>query len=1012
MRAFKPDEVEASIRAYWRAQHVRERLTERAINAKPFTFIDGPPYTSGKVHVGTAWNKSLKDMVLRFKRMQGFAVFDRAGYDMHGLPTEHAVMKKLGLHTNEDIERFGYDNFTRECREWCLTTMRTMNADFEKLGVWMDFENAYQPITREFTNGVWHLIATAHKNGRLYEGLRPMAWDPVFQTACAKHELIYETVVDQSIYVKFRVLHNGKQTNEHLIIWTTTPWTIPWNLAIMVHPDVEYVKAKIGNEVWIIAADRASALITDRIHEEFTILETFKGSKIVGVHYEHPLASIVDFAELKKKHPNIHTVVASTEYVDTVSGSGLVHCAPGCGPEDYEVGIAHNLPPWNLVGGDGSFPAPFEGLKARTDDASFIRLLEEHGAIAAKERYTHEYAHSERSKAPIIYKTTTQWFFKVSDLRPRMLEAIEQMQWQPESAYNAFRSWIENLRDNSITKQRFWGTPVPIWRNTKTGEILVISSLEELETLSGVVVADQHKPFIDEITIPSQLHPGTVLTRIPDVLDVWVDAGSASWNALDYPANKLLIQTHFPADFILEGRDQIRGWFNLMLVAGYLAFDAPSFQSVYLHGFINDAQGRKMSKSLGNYIVPEEVLPLYGVDAFRAYMIGATAPGLDLNYNIDDLANTAKNLNVLWNTVQYFVELCEQNDLTPSFTATGDEEERYLLSRMASVTKAATEALNEYHLPTIPRLAEQFYLEISRTYIQLVREKAAGEEKQLVADTLYTTLTRVLTLFAPVAPFITEALWQDINRVARTTGSVHEQLWPSVEVQLLDEELESVFATVQQCIGAGLACREKLKLGIRWPLAKAVIMHPDTRLHAYEAILKRHLNVKNIYWNDSQLSAARIIKPNFGTIAKTYAKDTSTVARLISEHKPHAGQVIEGFVIHPEHMSASYGDAQGYALSAFNEGAVYLSEERSEELIEEGYARELLRKVQSLRKDLGLQKRDKIELHIGGAHSLSHNHLADIAQKTNATLVANHIGEPKAEHIKERTYSISAQKTI
>ncbi len=705
-------------------------------------------------------------------------------------------------------------------------------------------------------------------------------------------------------------------------------------------------------------------------------------------------------------------MVLSADYVDTSSGSGLVHCAPGCGPEDYEVGLANELPPWNLVEGDGSFPAPFLGLKARTDDAAFIELLQTRSALVAKEKYTHEYPHSERSKAPIIYKTTTQWFFKVSDLRPRMLEAIEQMHWQPEAAYNAFRSWIENLRDNSITKQRFWGTPVPIWRNLDTREVLVVESLAQLEELSGVAITDQHKPFIDEIEIPSRKHPGTVLKRIPDVLDVWVDAGSASWNALDYPKNKDLIRTHYPADFILEGRDQIRGWFNLLLVAGYLTFDSPAFQAVYLHGFINDAEGRKMSKSLGNYIVPEEVLPQYGVDAFRAYLIGGTSPGLDLNYNKDDLQTTAKNLNVLWNTVQYLVDLCEQNELVPAITNDGDEEERYILSRMASVTQVANDAADNYSLPTIPRIVEQFYLEVSRTYIQLVREKAAGEEKQLVADTLYTVVSRALVLLAPVAPFITEALWQDLNRITQCQGSVHEQLWPQAEKELIDVELESVFSTVQEVIGAGLAAREKLKLGVRWPLAEAIIMHPEERLRVYESLLKRHLNVKAISWNDKTLHEARIINPNYSALAKTFGKDTSRVARLIQEHKPRAGEKIVGFEILPEHITATYGAVPGFEFAPIDGGVVYLREERTADLLEEGYARELLRKVQQLRKDMGLQKRDKILLHIGGAHTVSHHHLADIAQRANATLVSTHLGEARAEHIKERTYAISAQKTI
>jgi isoleucyl-tRNA synthetase len=1008
MKSFQHTAVEDASRQYWGAHKTYAHLTERNRTGTPFRFLDGPPYTSGKVHLGTAWNKTLKDMILRIKRMQGHAVADRAGYDMHGLPTELPTMKKLGLHNTEDIHRYGVEAFVAACREWCLSNMREMNKDFEQLGIWMDFENAYQPISREYTTSVWFLIQRAYERERLYEGLRTLAWDPVLQTACAKHELDYKTVTDQSIYVKFALLHNGKPTKEHLIIWTTTPWTIPLNMAVMVNPNVTYVRARVGGEHWIVAEDLL-ARVAAKTGEELVVEETFLGSTLAGKAYHHPLGDRLPYATLKAQHPAVHTVVLSAEYVDTNAGTGLVHCAPGCGPEDYEVGVANNLPVYNPVGPDGSFPAPFTGLKARTDDKQFIQLLDECGALVAKEQYEHDYPHSERSKAPVIYRATKQWFFKVSDLKEQMLQANETIQWQPQAAYNAFRGWLENLRDNSITKQRFWGTAVPIWKNEETGEVLVIGSVEELEILTGKPLRDVHKPVIDEVVIPSKKHAGTVLHRIPDVLDVWVDAGVASWAALDYPQNKALFSTHFPADYISEGKDQIRGWFNLLMVAGFIAFDQPSFKAAYMHGYINDAQGRKMSKSIGNYITPDEVLPKYGVDAFRFYVVSGTAPALDLNYNFDDLATKYKNLNVLWNTVQYLVDLCQNNDLVPQDATGGDEEERYILSRMESMTASVQAAVEAYDLPAIPRLVEEFFLEVSRTYIQLTREKSAGDEKQLVADILYTTLKRTLVLLAPVTPFITEALWQDLNALTSNYGSVHEQYWPTVDETRIDATLETNFTFVQEIITAGFACREMIKQGVRWPLNEFVI-NTAQPVSQYDELIKRQLNVKSVLWGT--VSAKVDVLPNYGALGKSFGKETQKIAKLIETMQPRPPVTIEGYSLLPEHVVLKEHAPEGYVSTTISAGTVYLQTAVTQELIEEGFVRELTRRVQALRKDMALEKRDVIELHVSSTSTLSARHLEELSRKCNAVLVKTHFDNKRDEHIKERTYTISAQKTI
>lgn len=929
---------------------------------------------------------------------------------MHGLPIEGATMKQLGLHNNLDIEAFGVDKFVDACRELAVRYRKGMDEDFERLGISQDFKNAYQPITSSYTDGVWMLIKRAHERSRLYEGLRTMAWDPVFETACAKHELEYRTVTDQSIYVKFLVKSLSNSTPRFLIIWTTTPWTIPFNMAIMVNPEINYVIARVGREEWVVAASLADDAITAAAGHEYTIISTIKGEELAGTEYKHPFEDINDYSALASKHERMHSVVLSQEYVDDSAGTGLVHCAPGCGPEDYEVGLQYGLPTYNTVRSDGRFPAPFEGLRARIDDKKFTELLIARGAIAGKRAYEHEYPHSERSKAAVIYRATKQWFFRVSDLRDRLLAANDAVEWQPVAAYNAFRSWLENLRDNSITKQRYWGTPVPIWRCDETGETIVIGSLAELAEKSGVTLADAHRPWIDAVTIPSTAKPGAVLRRIPDVLDVWVDAGTASWNTLNYPHDQTTIASHYPADFILEGKDQIRGWFNMLMIAGFLAFDGPAFKAVYMHGFINDSAGLKMSKSMGNGVTPQELSVTHGTDALRFYLVGAAAPATDMSFTIEDLETKAKSLIVLWNTVQYLKDLCRTGEIVPRDIDSGDEEERYLLSRLERMTKNVTDAADCYNLPLIPKLIEDFWLELSRTYIQLTREKSGGEERQLVADLLYTSLERVLILLAPIAPFITEALWQQLGELVGRDDSVHEQSWPQARTDIIDESLEQDFGRLQQIVTAGLAAREKLKQGVRWPLAIARIT-ASSPLARYDRLLGRHLNVRAIEWNPVDLRQSVHVTPNFTELAKSFGRDTQRVASLITEYQPAPPVTIGDFTILEQHIKRTVTATPGYEFATFTGGAVYLSSEVSSELLEEGYGRELTRRVQQLRRDEGFEKRDRIVLCITG-HDVPETVLSELHRRTGAQYAEDHFANAKDELIRDRTYRVSCQKVI
>lgn len=752
-------EVEKQILEFWRENKIYEKLKGNLKGKKPFYYLDGPPYTSGKVHVGTAWGKALRDCLMRYKRMKGFDVWDRAGFDMHGLPIERAAEKELGIKDKEEIEKYGVNKYVKFCEELAVKNMKSMITDFRDMGVWMDFDDPYMSIKSEYIEGVWWLVKKAHEKGRLYEGLRTMPWCAECGTANAKHELEYKNITEDSIFVKFKV----QGVDEYLTIWTSTPWTISFNLAIMVNPEKDYVKAKVENEVWIIAKDLVNVFISNVVGKPFEIIEEFKGEKLDGLKYEHPFEKYVKaYKELEKKSNRVHTVVLSEEYVDTTSGTGLVHCAPGCGPEDYEVGHAYGIPPYNTLTEHGIFDASiekFKGLKAKKDDKFFIDLLKEEGALISTTKVEHEYAHCWRCHEPVIYRTTKQWFFKIEDLKENMKELNKEVKWVPDWAGSRqFHSWLDNLRDNSISKQRFWGTPLPVWKCGSCKKYDVVGSIDELKEKAGKLPENLHKPWIDEISWKCEC--GSLKRKIPDVIDVWVDAGCASWLCLDYPKRKDLFEKLYPADFILEGKDQIRGWFNILFVCSMIAFDKPSYKGVYMHGFINDAQGRKMSKSLGNYIMPEEVIEKYGVDAMRYYMVGGANAGLDLNYNFDDMKVKQRNLGILWNLGRFLIDYAEQNNFGKDTEAVGlSLEEKYMYSKLHSSIKKASELFDNYELYMVPEIVEDLFLSLSRDYIKYVREKSVsgtGEEKAAIFCIIYNCYLNTLKLLAPVVPFIVE----------------------------------------------------------------------------------------------------------------------------------------------------------------------------------------------------------------------------------------------------------------
>ncbi|MBS3110019.1 isoleucine--tRNA ligase [Candidatus Woesearchaeota archaeon] len=992
---YDPIKLEPEMLKFWEEKKIYQKAKSAGKGKQKFYFLDGPPYTSGKIHLGTAWNKPLKDMVLRYKRMKGFDVWDRAGYDMHGLPVELKVEEKVGIKFKEEIPGYGVAKFVEQCREFALSNLKIMNEDFRRLGVWMDFEDPYMSITSEFIEGEWWLIKKAHENKRLYQGLKSMHWCSHCATSLAKHELEYENVEDDSIFVKFQV--KGKK-DEYLIVWTTTPWTIAFNLGVMVHPDFEYLKIKVKaddgkTEAWIVAKGLAGVFMGGVVGREYEIIEEFRGEKLNGCEYVHPFSDLIDYAGIKKESPKVHTVVLSEEFVDLSAGTGLVHMAPGCGPEDFEIGRRNGIPAYNPVDEYGKYPegmGSLSGMVCKKDDRKFTEELEKRGAIIASTKVQHEYAHCWRCQSPVIFRTTKQWFFKVEDLKEQMKKENRKINWVPEWAGSRqFDSWLDNLRDNGITRQRYWGTPIPIWACGKCDSIDVIGSVAELAKLAGseAIPKDLHKPWIDEVQYKCKC--GGTKTRIPDIADVWVDAGTTSWNCLRYPGNVDDFNRLFPADFILEGKDQIRGWFNLLLVASMVSMNRPSFKSVYMHGFVNDAAGRKMSKSQGNVISPYEVIDKYGADAFRYYTAGGANPGYDLNYNFDDVKLKRRNLEVLWNLQNFVLDLSKQAKLRRIDEVKGrfSIEEKYILSKLNSGIRETTLLYDKYHLNLVPQKIEGVFLELSRAYIQLVREKSSlgsEAEKEAVLSTVNHVLMECIKMFATVAPFISESVYQNMKDVQPGGGqkeSIHLFQWPGHDDNMIDTKLEEEMEIVQGIIQATLSAREKARLGVRWPLKEVIVQTGNesviSALKNLNSLLKSQCNIRKVGYTKSfdkvkvkmELDVGKIGARYGGVAPKVIASlavmNPEMISKLIEEEKIIEAKVDNELLPVPKDcLIFRRAVDQPYVESEYKSSYVYLNTEQTKELEAEGFAREIMRRIQQMRKNAGLQKQHSIRLFI------------------------------------------------
>ncbi|MCU0628877.1 MAG: isoleucine--tRNA ligase [Methanoregulaceae archaeon] len=1024
--SYNANEIEESVRQLWLEHAIFEKTKELHRRDPDFFFVDGPPYTTGHIHLGTAWNKIIKDSILRYTRMTGRNVIARAGYDMHGLPIEVRVEQQLGFVSKKDIERFGIGQFIEKCRSFAAINMEVMSRQFIALGVWLDFDDPYQTMKPEYIEAAWWTLARAESEGMLERGYRVVNWCPRCATAIADSEVDYADVTDPSIYVKFPV--DGRD-HEYLVIWTTTPWTLPANVAVAVHPDITYARVEAvkdgRREILWIAEDLVEAVLRKGRYQDYSVLEKTSGRGLTDFVYTSPIKDTVTL-----QRDLAHRVVTA-DFV-TLENTGMVHIAPGHGWDDYLLGCREQLPiicPVDATGRFTSEAGTLSGMFIKDADAIVLDDLGHH--LLARESVTHRYGHCWRCKTPIIFRATEQWFLKASEMRDRMLEEVAKVTWYPEWAGSArFYDWIKEARDWCISRQRYWGIPIPVWECRSCGTYRVFGTFRELESASGQSLPDPHRPFVDEITV--QCRCGAEMHRVEDIFDVWFDSAVASWATLRFPGERTAFDRLWPADFITEGQDQTRGWFYSQLGASTIAFGCSPYKSVLMHGFALDAEGRKMSKSLGNVVTPEEVVTTQGVDVLRLYVLSSSAPWDDLKFNWDGIKTVNRAINIFWNVYRFPLPYMILDGFEPAISMDGrwDEdaitsrlgtmahEDRWIISRINSCAALVSTAMEERQLHRATRALIQFILEdLSRWYVQLVRPRmwleGESETKSDAYETMYYVIRRLCGLLSPFTPHITEMMYRNI-RTHADPPSIHMTDWWTGDGRMVDVTLERAMDTVRSFDEASANARQAGKRKLRWPVREVVVVSDNdevvSAIGSLSLICEDRANARTVRvvrgrFDRSGWRAEPVMKalgPAFGKTAPCVRDLLRSADAAALKSALDNGETVtlteEGnsYLIQPGHVTFIEELPDGLFQAPMDNGTVYVDVTLTADLEAEGYAREVIRRIQEMRRLRDLNVEDYITAG------------AVISDDRVVSLLQGHWREEIMEEVRAGQFTISA----
>ena len=1011
-------EREKAVEQFWKDNEIFEKSIESRKQGPTYTFYDGPPTANGKPHIGHVLTRVIKDMIPRYRTMKGYMVPRKAGWDTHGLPVEIEVEKLLGLDGKDQIEEYGLEPFIDKCKE-SVWKYKGMWEDFSgTVGFWADMDNPYVTYHDDYIESEWWALRTIWDKGLLYKGFKIVPYCPRCGTPLSSAEVAqgYKDVKERSAIARFKV----KDEDAYILAWTTTPWTLPSNVALCVNPNETYAKvaAADGNTYYMAQAllDTVLGRLAVKADPEkgveakaaYEVLETMTGKDLEYKEY----IPLFDFADeiCAKQGKKSHYVVCDT-YVTLTDGTGVVHIAPAFGEDDAKVGRNYDLPFVQLVNGKGEMTAEtaYAGVFVKKADPMILKDLEEKGLLYDAPKFEHSYPHCWRCDTPLIYYARESWYIKETAVRDDLIRNNNTVNWIPESiGKGRFGNWLENIQDWAISRNRYWGTPLNIWE-CECGHFHCVGSRQELADLSGnpeAAKVELHRPYIDEVTFPCP-ECGKTMHRVPEVIDCWFDSGAMPFAQHHYPfENKELFEQQFPAQFISEAVDQTRGWFHSLMAESTLLFNKAPYENVIVLGHVQDENGQKMSKSKGNAVDPFEALDTYGADAIRWYFYINSAPWLPNRFHGKAvMEGQRKFMGTLWNTYAFFVLYANIDNFDATKYALEYDKlpvmDKWLLSRLNTTVKAVDENLDNYRIPEAARALDAFVDEMSNWYVRRGRERfwAKGMEQDKINAymTLYTALVTLSKAAAPMIPFMTEDIYQNLVRSVdeNAVESIHLCDFPEVNEDWIDVELEENMEHVLKAVVMGRACRNTATIKNRQPIGNMFIKAPFVLDEFFQEIIREELNVKKVtFTEDVREFTSYTFKPQLRTVGPKYGKQLGGIQKTLATIDGNAAMddlKANGFIafdvngvevkLAEEDLLIDIAQKEGYVTEADNVATVVLDTNLTEELIEEGFVYEIISKIQTMRKEADFEVMDHIKVSLNGNEKLS-----ALASKNSATI--------------------------
>ena len=989
-------EREREVEKFWRENHIFEKSIEDRKDAPTYMFYDGPPTANGKPHIGHALTRVIKDMIPRYRTMKGYKVPRKAGWDTHGLPVEIEVEKELGINGKEQIEKYGVAPFIEKCKEsvWKYKSMWEQFSDV--IGFWADMDDPYVTYHNSYIESEWWALKQIWDKGLLYKGFKVVPYCPRCGTPLSSHEVAqgYKDVKERSAIVRFK----KKNEDVYFLAWTTTPWTLPSNVALCVNPDEDYVKVVQGDYTYILA----SALVETVLKEDYTVLDTYKGKDLEGIEYE-PL-----WGGLNVKGKAWYVVCDN--YVTLTDGTGIVHIAPAFGEDDSRIGRNYNLPFIQLVDAQGNLTkeTKWAGVFVKDADKLILKDLEENGKLFDAPVFEHSYPHCWRCNTPLIYYARESWYIKMTAVKEDIIRNNNTINWIPESiGKGRFGDWLENIQDWAVSRNRYWGTPLNVWV-CDCGHMHSIGSIEELKSMSKNCPdnIELHRPYIDAVTITCP-ECGKEMRRTPEVLDAWFDSGSMPFAQHHYPfENHEKFEAQFPADFISEAVDQTRGWFYSLLAISTLIFNRAPYKNVIVMGHVQDEDGQKMSKSKGNAVDPMDALNKFGADAIRWYFYVNSAPWLPNRFHDKAVEEgQRKFLGTLWNTYAFYVLYADIDNFDPTKYSLDYDKlsvmDRWLLSKLNTLVKTVDDYLNKYKITETARALQSFTDDMSNWYVRRCRERfwAKGMEQDKINAymTLYTALITLSKVSAPMIPFMTEEIYQNLVRSVDKNApeSIHLTDFPAVNEEFIDKELEVSMDEVLDIVVLGRAARNSANIKNRQPIGNMYVKAENVLSPFYVEIIEDELNVKNVEFKDDvEEFVSYSFKPQLKTVGPKYGKLLGKIKEALSSLDGHAAMKSlnetgslsfdfngEKAVLGREDLLIDTVKNDNFVTEADNKVTVVLDIRLDDALLEEGFVRELISKIQTMRKEAGFEVVDHITLSQNG-----NDRIAEIIKKNEAVI--------------------------